>query len=59
MRVLVSPPPEEPPSPCFSPSDGGIAGVSVCGDVARGSPERFGGGGALGEVVAVSLSAIL
>jgi len=38
----------------FSPSDGGVAGDSVCGDVTRGSPESFGGGGALGEVVAVS-----
>jgi len=35
----------------FSPSDEG----SVCGDVTWGSSECFGGGGALGEVVAVSL----
>ena len=39
---------------CFC-SDGGIdAGDRVCRDVARGSPESFGGGGALGKGVTVS-----
>ena len=68
VDVLASPQLEEPLEPrtwfpylggapearACSPSDGSVAGDIVCGDVARGSPDSFGGGGALGGGVAVS-----
>ena len=55
VTVLASPPPEEPRGDCAcSPSDGGVAGDSVCCDVARRSLESSGGGGALGDCVDAS-----
>ena len=60
VTVLASPLRQRSPGDCAcSRSDGGVAGDSVCCDVARRSPESFCGGGALGDRGAASPEAAL